>query len=471
MATSSPDKAPKTSFRDSLATIDKRGRRLWVYPNKPSGPFHRARVIVAVGLISFLFGAPFIKIHGNPLLQFDILNRKFYIFGQVFWPQDFHLFVLGVITFAIFVLLFTAAFGRLFCGWVCPQTIFLEMVFRKIEFLIDGNGPRQRELARAPWSLNKLFRRVLKHGIFFGISFLIGNTFLAYIIGKDELFHIMSQPPSEHLTGFIAMLIFSSIFYFVFAWFREQACTLVCPYGRLQSVLLDNNSIVVAYDFKRGEPRGPVHRGEERSDKGDCIDCFACVKVCPTGIDIRNGTQLECVNCTACIDACNRVMDRMKLPRGLIRYSSYNGIQHGQKFKITPRLALYIGVLTLLLGVMSVLAFLRHDIETTVLRAPGSLYEVLDNGNVRNLYTIRVVNKTEKDMPIELKLENTEGTLKIVGSSLRLKAQESLESVFFVEIPKNNLYSPNSILTIDVYSGDKKLETVHTTFTGPKPEQ
>lgn len=458
------------SFRDSLATIDKRGRRKWVFPTQPVGPLYRWRTAVSVLLLAFLFGAPFIRISGNPLLQIDILNRKFFIFGAVFWPQDFYIFVLCTIALVVLVILFTAAFGRLFCGWICPQTIFMEMVFRRIEYWLEGNGPRQRELAHAPWTVGKVIRKATKQLLFFAISFLIGNTFLAYIIGVDRLFAIITDPPSQHLTGLFAMLLFTGAFYFVFAWFREQACTLVCPYGRLQSVLLDNNSVVIAYDFKRGEPRGPSVRGQVRSD-GDCIDCEACVKVCPTGIDIRNGTQLECVNCTACIDACNRVMSRMGWRPGLIRYSSYNNIAMGRRLQFTARMAIYTAVLAVLIGLIGFFLTKRSLVETTILRTTGSMYELLDNGVVRNLYSVSVANKTSREMSIELRLKAPRGDVTVVGPPLNVPPQGLRESIFTVEIPRTNLFAANSALVVEVVSGGELIEEVRSTFVGPDPRK
>ncbi|MBU2652720.1 MAG: 4Fe-4S binding protein, partial [Bacteroidetes bacterium] len=272
-------------FRDHLATADKKGRRVWVFPAKPKGRLYTARSIVSVFLLAFLFGAPFIKAGGQPILLFNIIERRFILFGITFWPQDFILLVLAAITLVVFIILFTAVFGRLFCGWICPQTIFLEMVFRRIEYWIEGGPSRQRQLAGRKWDEVKVFKRTAKHVIFFAISFLIGNTFLAYIIGIDQLIRIVTDNPARHVGGLAAMFIFSFLFYGVFAWFREQACTLVCPYGRLQGVLIDNNSIVVAYDYKRGEPRAPMRRGAEERTAGDCVECNACVAVCPTGID------------------------------------------------------------------------------------------------------------------------------------------------------------------------------------------
>lgn len=459
------------AFRDSLATIDQRGHRKWVFPTQPVGKLYRWRTVVAAFLLAFLFGAPFIKIGGNPLLQFDLLNRKFFILGAVFWPQDFYIFVLCTIAFVVLVILFTAAFGRLFCGWVCPQTIFLEMVFRRIEYWLEGNGPRQRQLAHAPWTAGKLIRKTLKQIIFFALSFLIGNTFLAYIVGVDQLFKIITDPPSEHLTGLFAMILFTGAFYFVFAWFREQACTLVCPYGRLQSVLLDNNSVVIAYDFKRGEPRGPVARGRERAPDGDCIDCEACVRVCPTGIDIRNGTQLECVNCTACIDACNRVMARMGWRPGLIRYSSFNTIATGQKLRFTPRMAIYTAVLVVLLGLIGVILSGRSKVETTILRTTGSMYELLPSGDVRNLYTVSVANKTSEPMRIDLRLKSPNGEATVVGPALEVPPQGLKESIFTVEIPRTNLFAANSAIVVEVVFGGEVLEEVRSTFVGPDPRK
>lgn len=260
-----------------------------------------------------MFGMPLIKVEGHSFMMLNIIDRKFIIFGQVFGTHDFFILALGVITIVVSIILFTAIFGRVFCGWACPQTVFLEMVFRKIEFFIEGDYVKQKNLNSAPWSGSKFFKKILKWGIFFALSVLIANTFLAWIIGIDELTHIITDPVSKHMGGFIAMMIFSGVFYFVFAYFREYACIYVCPYGRLQGVLLDKNSTVIAYDYVRGEPRGKIHKGEERTG-GDCIDCKECMAVCPTAIDIRNGTQLECVNCTACIDACDNIMDKIGEP-------------------------------------------------------------------------------------------------------------------------------------------------------------
>jgi cytochrome c oxidase accessory protein FixG len=284
----------------------------------------------------------------------------------------------------------------------------------------------------------------------------------------DELFKIITDPPSEHIIGLSFMILFSGVFYGVFAFFREQVCTMVCPYGRLQGVLLDPNSIVVAYDFKRGEPKKKFSRNHERKKLGDCVDCIQCVEVCPTGIDIRNGTQLECINCTACIDACNSVMIKLKWPTGLIRYSSYNGIIEGVKLRFTPRIAGYMSILLVLLIVTNIFLFGRPPVETTILRTPGLLYQETDEGNIANLYNLKIVNKTHESQAIELKLRSPKGTIKMVGGDLVVPKGGLFESAFFVEIPVENIFMTRLPIYIEVFSGQELLEEIRSSFIGPE---
>ncbi len=456
-----------SEYRDRIASIDDSGKRVWIFPRKPKGRFYDARTWFSYFLLAIMFAGPFITINGRPLLLLNILERKFIIFGMAFWPQDSYIFVLATLTFIVGIILFTVIFGRLFCGWACPQTIFLEMVFRKIEYLIDGNANSQRKLSEQAWNSEKIFKRGLKHTIYFALSFLIGNTFLAYIIGKDELFKIISEPVSEHMTGFSIMLIFSFLFYYVFAFFREQACTQVCPYGRFQSVLLDDKSIVVAYDFVRGEERGNPKK-QSNETLGDCIDCNQCVEVCPTGIDIRNGTQLECVNCTACIDACDTVMDKVNKPRGLIRYASFDGIKTGEKLSINFRNMGYTAMLTLLTLFFFFLLFTRTDVETTILRSYGTLYQEVGDNHFTNLYTVRVLNKTFDKMPIRLELIEPTGDLTMVGGDLAIKEQDKTEGAFFINLDGKHLKGTETKVKVAVYTGDRLLETVKTSFMGPR---
>ncbi len=455
------------SFRDSIATVDKSGQRVWIYPKKPKGRFHNARIWVSIVLLGLFFGGPFIKIGGQPLLLLNFLERKFIIFGLAFWPQDFHLFVLAMIVFVLFVVLFTAVFGRIWCGWACPQTVFMEMVYRKIEYWIEGDARHQKKLNAAPLNAEKFFKKSLKHIIFLTIAILIGNMFMAYIVGIDRTMEIVSAHPGENLAGFIAVIIFSGIFYFVFAWFREQACVVVCPYGRFQSVLLDKSSIVISYDFMRGEKRGRLLKSKERAPgHGDCIDCHQCVDVCPTGIDIRNGTQLECVNCTACIDACDAIMDKIKKPRGLIRFASYNRIKSGVTKFFTARDTSYAVVLTLLTGLLVALLVFRSPIETTILRAPGSLFTVLQNGNVSNIYTVKVINKTFVEKELQFRLKGVQGKLTLAGSRLMVPADGVAQSALILELNPATVRDDN--IAIEIFSADELIDEVEIGFAGPE---
>ncbi|MFZ9661460.1 MAG: cytochrome c oxidase accessory protein CcoG [Chitinophagaceae bacterium] len=327
MKASDKEKVMDQTFRDSVATIDQKGKRKYIQPKKPSGALYDKRSIASIIYLLIFFSLPFIKIEGEPFFMINILQRKFVLFGQIFGPQDFFIFALGMLTFMVFIILFTVVFGRVFCGWACPQTIFMEMVFRKIEYFIDGDSHKQKQLREMPWNAEKIGKRTLKVIIFYALSFLIANFFMAYLIGMDEVKRYIHEGIPNHFGTFATLIGFSAVFFFVYYWFREQVCIVVCPYGRLQGVLLDKNSIVVAYDYVRGEPRGKVSK-DTIEIKGDCVDCAACVRVCPTGIDIRNGTQLECVNCTACIDACDSIMKSVEKPTGLIRYASENNIAH-----------------------------------------------------------------------------------------------------------------------------------------------
>ena len=457
------------SYRDAISTVDKHGKRLWVYPRKSHGKFTTWRSRFGYALLALLFAGPFISIGGEPLLMINFVERRFVFFGQVFWPQDFLIFVIGFITFILFVTLFTVAFGRLFCGWACPQSVFMDQVFRRIEHIVEGDWKQRQALDKGPLTTDKLWKKTLKHVLFFSISFLIGNTFLAYIIGSHELMRIVTEPATEHAGGLLAMMAFSGTFYANFAFFREQACTTVCPYGRLQGVLMDRKTIVIAYDHVRGEARGLFRKGEVRSDvgKGDCIDCKACVYECPTGIDIRNGTQLECVNCTACIDACDHMMRSVGLPTGLIRYASEDEITDKKPFRFTARMKAYTAVLAVLVGVLTTLIVLRTDTETTLLRTPGMLFQTQADGRISNLYAIKTLNKTTHDLPIRLELMNVQGEIKVIGRQLDLKAGELGQGELFIVLANDQLDGMKTKLVIGIYSGDKLLEKVKTSFVGP----
>jgi cytochrome c oxidase accessory protein FixG len=463
------------NFRDSIGTINEEGKRAWIFPKKPSGRFYEYRKWVSYVLLIFLFASPFIKINGNQFLMFNVLERRFNIFGFPFWPQDFHLFVISMIIGVIFIALFTVAFGRIFCGWMCPQTIFMEMVFRRIEYWIDGDRGAQMRLAKQSWNAEKIRKRLLKWLVFFVISFLIANVFLAYLIGSDKLIQYITDGPLAHVSTLVSLLIFTGVFYFVFAWFREQVCIIACPYGRMQGVLLDNKSIVVAYDHKRGEAENGRKKFRKNEDRkalghGDCIDCFQCVHVCPTGIDIRNGTQLECVNCTACIDECDTIMEKINLPKGLIRYASEDNIERNAKFTFNPRLKGYSAVLVILIGVFTGMLFLRNDLEANILRLPGQLYEHKEGNMISNVYTYKLINKTSKDIDnVSFKLLSHEGKIDLVSHrSFEVPAQQLAEGTLFIEINNSALSGDKDKLKIGVYSGEELIETTTARFLAPR---
>ncbi|MCX6289119.1 MAG: cytochrome c oxidase accessory protein CcoG [Bacteroidetes bacterium] len=452
------------TFRDAVSTISKEGNRNYVNPQKPVGKLYNLRSYFSYFYLILFFTLPFIKVEGEPLFLFNVLERKFIFFSKIFWPQDFFIFAIGLLTFIVFVILFTVAFGRIFCGWACPQTIFMEMVFRKIEYFIDGDANQQKKLKAMPWNTEKMVKRVTKIFAFFSLSFLIANFFLGYIIGIDELWVHIKEGIFVEFGTFSALVIFTLVFFFVYYWFREQACIIVCPYGRLQGVLLDRNSILVAYDYVRGEPRGKL--SDKTNDKGDCVNCHACVRVCPTGIDIRNGTQLECVNCTACIDACDEIMDHVNKPKGLIRYASENGIALKEQMTYTWRLKLYTLVLSLLLIFLGVLLVTRADVAARIMRTPGQTYQLLAHDRISNLYNIKLVNKTRKNIHLDLKLENMKGEIKQVGV-VDVPKESYFQTSFFITLKNEQLKSRKTKVKIGIYENGKRMDVLSAIFLGP----
>jgi cytochrome c oxidase accessory protein FixG len=457
--------AQNEEFRDHLATVTEEGKRIWIYPKKPGGKFHRLRVIVAVFLLAVLFLVPLIKVNGHPFMLLDILGRRFILFGVAFGPHDFHLFVLTIIGLIISIFLFTVVWGRLFCGWICPQTIFMEMLFRKVEYWIEGNANQQKALNKRPWDGEKILKKISKHVVFAIMAVAIGNALLAWVIGFDSLVELVKKPIPEVFGKFMAMVIFSGVIYFFYAYFREQVCTLICPYGRLQGVMLDPDSIVIHYDHVRGEPRGKIRKGVEQNN-GDCIDCHLCVDVCPTGIDIRNGTQLECVNCTACIDACDEVMVKVNRPTGLIRYASKNEVETGVRKIFTPKAIGYTIVLFILFSIITFLLATRSDFELSIVRTPGLMAQEQPDNKLSNLYDVKIINKTFDTIPAELELKNVEGEIKLLSGDLTLQPQGVAEGKFFVILPEKNITKLNTPIEIAVKSNDKVIDVIRTSFLG-----
>ncbi|MGH1438137.1 MAG: cytochrome c oxidase accessory protein CcoG [Lewinella sp.] len=482
-------------YRNSIKTVDSDGKRIWIYPKKPKGSWTNARTYVSWVLLAVLFALPFVKINGNPLIRLDILGRDFYLFGMHFTPQDFHLFVVAMLTLVVFIALFTVVFGRLFCGWVCPQTIFMEMVFRKIEYWVEGDSSAQKRLNKAPWTPEKIRKKVIKQTLFILVAVLIAHTFLSYLIGPERVFNIITSSPSENFGGFLAMIGFTGAFYFVFASLREQVCTTICPYGRLQGVLTDNDTIQVAYDFVRGEPRGKKKRKPARKANpiasmqaavadtdsatgvseapplkvlGDCIDCTLCVQVCPTGIDIRDGVQLECVNCTACMDACDEVMVKIDRPKGLIRYDSHNGVVNQTRNIFTPRAIAYSIALGVLIIVNIILFAGRTNVEAIILRTPGKLYYETEQGEISNLYNYQLFNKTTELYVPEFRFpDHPDAKIQFIGDAPELTPDMMSEGAFFILLPEDQVQERKQSIKIELWEGDKLLESTETNFLGP----
>lgn len=449
--------------------MQQKEKRRWIYAKKPAGRLYTYRQWVGYTLLLFLFAAPFVKIEGNPLLMFNIIERKFSFFGSLFYPQDLHLLVFAMLILMVGIVLFTAVFGRIWCGWACPQTIFMELVFRRIEYLIEGDWRQQQRLDKGGSSDLRAWKKLLKHGVFFLISLLISNIFLAYIIGSDALISIIRDPIEKHITGFVSIMLFATVFYAVYAYVREIVCTTVCPYGRLQSVLLDDQSITVAYDARRGEPRSKKSKKsrEDADRRGDCIDCRLCVHVCPTGIDIREGVQMECISCTACIDACDAVMEKMGRPKRLIGFYTMGEIMRQAGVKAgNLRIYAYSGVLLVLMVVFGVLIFNRTAIDARLLRATGTSYQIRDDGTVSNLYTLELVNKAGRELSFEVKSAETGMHVQLVNAIQKLQKDGTARLSLFLIMQHRNIVDYKQHVVVEIVA-EGEVVNLETTFIAP----
>lgn len=453
---------------EALLTAKGTEKRRWIYPLIRQGRLYRWRSWISYAYLALFFAGPLIRISGQPLLLLNFIDRQFVILGQVFWPQDIFLFVLASLVFMVCVVLFTIAYGRVFCGWICPQTIFMEMYFRKIEQWIEGDANKQKKLDAGPWTRNKVRKKVGKHGLFLLFSFLIANTFLAYIIGSTALMKIITEPVQSHWAGFLSIWVFTLIFYLVYSQVRELVCTVICPYGRLQGVMLDQDTLVVAYDEVRGEPRGKLTKNPDPLRlKGDCVDCGLCVQVCPTGIDIRQGTQMECVNCTACIDVCDDVMDKIHKPPKLIGFYSENMIRKRQKLTFNNRMIGYSGIIAVMMTVLCYFIFSRSDMDLTIMRSAGMLYQEQTGGLISNIYNAEVINKSNTARDIQISPENPAVKVKYIQQPGRIGAGSAAKTVFFLLIPARDIHAPKTEIKINLLFNHKTIQTVSTTFVGP----
>ncbi|ARA92131.1 cytochrome c oxidase accessory protein CcoG [Rhodothermaceae bacterium RA] len=376
-----------------LSTLDREGNRRWIYPVPSKGRFYRRRLVVGWALIALFVALPLLRIGGHPAVLLDVVRREFYLFGAAFYPTDTFLLLLLAVGLGLGIVLFTALLGRVWCGWACPQTVYLEFVFRPIERLIEGKEHVRKRRDEGPWTFDRLWRKSLKFIIYLILSLALAHVFVSYFVGWDRLLTWMQGSPFEHWGFFVMMAFTTALILFDFGYFREQMCTITCPYARFQSVLLDPDSLIVSYDEQRGEPRG---KGKKREGLGDCIDCFACVRTCPTGIDIRDGLQMECIACTQCIDACDEIMDRVGKPRGLIRYTSERALAGERTRIVRPRTVIYT-LLMLVVGTLFTVALVsRGQYDVNVVRAQGEPFVVLPDGQIANRLRFRVRNQTPK---------------------------------------------------------------------------
>jgi cytochrome c oxidase accessory protein FixG len=477
-------------FRAELASIQPDGRRKWIYARKPSGRFFRYRTILSWFLLAFLFLAPWVKVGGKQFLLLNIIDREFVFFGVPFWPNDFYLVALMFLTTVVTIVVFTATFGRFFCGWICPQTIFMEMVFRKIEWWIEGGPAEQAKRRAGPWTGDRLWRAALKVSIFFTISFAIANTFLAYVVSCDVLVRYVVDGPMAHLELFVGLVTFTIVFFMVFYRFREQVCLVACPYGRYMSALVDENTIAVTYDFYRGESRAKWTREDTAAKKeakqeakneakstvsafarpaghGDCVDCYQCVTVCPTGIDIRNGIQLECVNCTACIDACDEVMTKVGLPEGLIRYTSQSAVEHGASSWLTTRIKAYLAIWVVLMGVVGTLVAMRGDVDVVILRQEGTTWAQTTDG-ITNFYRLQLINKTSQPLSYGIRItQPANAQLELLAMPEVVGSQDIAKGRFMVTIPSPSISSKEMKITVELVSEGKVINSTTTSFLSP----
>lgn len=397
--------------RASVTTINQDGSRQFLHPADVSGAFTRWRRLFALVLIGIYVGLPWLPINGHPAIFLDIINRRFHLFGLTFTAHDLWLaffFITGV-GFALFFV--SALFGRLWCGWACPHTVFLEQVYRRLERWIEGDASQRRQLDRQAWNFAKIRTRGLKQLLFFIISALIAHLFVAYFISIPQLYQWMTSRPTEHWGAFLFVCIATGLIYFNFAWFREQLCLVICPYGRLQSALIDDDSIIIGYDEARGEPRGKA----SQTGIGDCIDCLRCVQVCPTGIDIRQGLQIECIGCANCIDACDTIMRKLNRPTGLVRYDSSNGLSGNPRRILRPRIALYLILMLTGTAAMTLSAMQLRSANMNIARMTGAPYFITD-ASLRNQFMLRIINKSATTKTYTLECHAADQSYTIEGN-------------------------------------------------------
>jgi len=455
-----------------LPTMNEDGSRRWIRPKPSYGRHYARRRNVAYGLIVIFFLIPFVKLNGMPLILLDLPRREFTLFGRTYLPTDTLLLMLFVASIIITIFLLTALFGRVWCGWACPQTVYMEWVFRPIERLFEGGRSGSLQLDRQGWRGQLVWRRLGKHAAFGVLALFAAHTFLAYFVGVDELAVWVRRSPVEHPTSFAVMAITTLAMFADFAWFREQSCLVACPYGRIQSALLDRHSLIVAYDHRRGEPRA---KGKQKTGgAGDCIDCGACVLTCPTGIDIRDGLQMECIHCTQCADACDEIMDKVNRPKGLIRYSSQAVLAGAAPHRLRPRTVLYPAALALTFGGFLLTLGTRPTAEVTVLRGQGDPYVVQEDGRVSNQLRVKITNRAGADRDFTVAIDGIEsrgGALIAPQNPLHVARGATEISGVFVLLPREDFEDGEREVTIRVTDATGYAMAVRYTLVGPEHDE
>lgn len=467
------------SSKDRLSSIEADGSRKAIHPADVKGRFVRWRRRVYAVLILIYLALPFIRVNGKPAVFLDIAHRRFFLFGQTFNAQDAWMVVFLLTALGFSLLFFTAWLGRVWCGWACPQTVFLEGVYRRVERFFEGPRNQRLKLHKGPWTREKIFRRAGKLATYLLISLVLSHIFLSYFVSLPSLLRMIQEGPLEHATAFAWMAVVTGLLMFNFTWFREQLCIVVCPYGRLQSVMQDDHSMVIGYDAARGEPRGKLRRAERVAlpqvqgssparERGDCIDCLRCVNVCPTGIDIRDGLQMECIGCAQCVDACDEVMMKIGKPKGLIRYDSLAGLAGKKKRVARPRLVAYgLLLLAALVGLVTALSS-RTPFEANVLRIRGVPY-VLEEETIRNQFELHLVNKNPHPTRLHVEVESPiAADFTLPTDTITLNSLESYRLPVFVRVHRDDFEAPFSIAFKVTDEASTRTKTSTGTFMGPR---